>query len=96
MSYAYKDTLIPSIQYFTTWGSNDANYWGNSTGVPNSSGIKAELAFVPFGKTNSFSRFYNVRLALQCTVYNKFNGASAGASGNNTLLLLLQLDGAAW
>jgi hypothetical protein len=96
ISYAYKDTLIPSIQYFSSWGSNDANYWGTGTGVPNSSGIKAELAYVPFGKMDSFSHFYNARLALQYTAYNKFNGTSAGASGNNTLLLLLQLDGAAW
>jgi hypothetical protein len=93
LTYSYRDTIVPSIQYFSTWGSNDAAYWGTPNGSPNSSGFKAELAYVPLGKSDSFTRLYNARLALQYTAYARFNGTREGASDNNALLVLLQISG---
>lgn len=94
LSYSYQDTIIPSVQYFTTWGSNDAAYWGTANGSPNSSGFKIELAYVPLGKSDSFIRLYNARITLQYTAYTKFDGTHQGASDNDALLVLFQIAGA--
>jgi len=94
LTYSYQDTIVPTIQYFSTWGSNDAAYWGTANGSPNSSGFKAEIAYVPLGKIDSFTHVYNARIALQYTAYTRFNGTTQGASDNNALLVLFQLSGA--
>jgi hypothetical protein len=94
LTYSYQDTIVPTVQYFTTWGSNDAAYWGTANGSPNSSGFKIELAYIPFGKSDSFTRLYNTRLELQYTAYTEFNGTRQGASDNNALLVLFQISGA--
>ena len=94
LTYSYRDTIVPSIQYFTTWGSNDAAYWGTANGSPDSSGFKIELAYVPLGKSDSFTRLYNARITLQYTAYTKFDGTRQGASGNDALLVLFQIAGA--
>jgi hypothetical protein len=94
LTYSYQDTIVPSVQYFTTWGSNDAAYWGTVNGSPNSSGFKVELAYVPLGKVDTFTRLYNARVALQYTAYSRFDGTKQGASGKNALLVLLQISGA--
>jgi hypothetical protein len=96
LSLSLKDTVIPSLQYFNSWGSADANYWGTANGSPNSSGLRAEIAFVPFGKLDSPTYFYNCRLALQYTAYSEFDGSSAHASDNNSLFIYVQIAGAAW
>jgi len=96
VSYSYKDTYIPSVQYFQTWGSNDAAYWGTANGNPNNAGYVVELAYVPFGKADSPIHFANARLTLQYTAYTKFDGTSTHASDNNTLLLNLWVAGAPW
>ena len=89
VSYDIKDTYIPSVQYFRTWGSSDANYWGTTTGSPNSEGFVAEIAYVPFGKQNSDLKWMNARLALQYVAYREFDGTRDHASDNNTLYLQL-------
>jgi hypothetical protein len=96
LTYSYRDTIVPTIQYFSTWGSNDTAYWGTANGSPDSSGFKAELAYVPLGKIDSFTRLYNARIALQYTAYTRFNGTRKGASGNDALLILLQISGVPW
>jgi hypothetical protein len=96
VSVSLKDTIIPSVQYFNSWGSPDAAYWGTDNGSPNSAGVRGEIAFVPFGKLDSPTYFYNCRLALQYTAYSQFNGTSAHASDNNTLFIYFQVAGAAW
>jgi hypothetical protein len=96
LSLSLKDTVIPTVQYFNTWGSPDAAVWGTDSGSPNSAGERFELAYVPFGKLDSPTFFYNCRLAVQYTAYNQFNGTSSHASDNNTLLFFLQVAGAAW
>jgi hypothetical protein len=91
VSYAHNDTWIPTVQFFRTWGSNDATYWGTSTGSasPNSQGYVLELAYVPFGKPDSAIQGSNARLALQYVGYDQFDGTHTGASRNNTIYLNL-------
>jgi hypothetical protein len=59
---------------------------GSASGSPDSKGWTAELDFLPW---------QNVKLALQYTLYNRFNGGTTNydgsgrnASDNNTLFLL--------
>ena len=94
VSYSYKSTYTPSLAYFKTTGSSDATYWNTSTGLasPNSEGIMAEIAYVPFGKDDSPMPWGNGRLGLQYTAYTQFDGTSAHASDNNTIFLNLWLS----
>ncbi len=87
VSFSYKNTWTPTLQYFKTTGSNDAANWGTPNGSPDSSGYLAELAYVPLGKPKSLPKWMNVRLSLQYVSYNTFDGSSRGASANNTLYL---------
>lgn len=91
VSYAIGATITPSLQYFTTFGSRDAAQWGTANGSPNSAGWRAEIAYVPLGRPDSFIRWGNARLALQYVGYTKFNGTTARAGDNNTLYLSLTL-----
>ncbi|HEY6258633.1 MAG TPA: cytochrome C [Xanthobacteraceae bacterium] len=73
--------------YFNTWGSSDTLlYAGNSTFSPNSDGFTAEVAFMPFGKTNppAIWPWFNTKIGLQYVWYNKFNGASLNFDGAGT------------
>ena len=85
--------IVLTGQYFSTWGSADAGLYGFDTnGVtalgPNSDGWNAEIAYIPFGVSKSPGwPWFNARIALQYTYYNKFNGTSVGAQNNNTLFL---------
>ena len=87
VSYSYKDTWTPTIGYFRTWGTDDAAYWGTSTGSasPNSEGYIAELMYVPWGKEDSPITGANVRFELQYTDYTRFDGLQAHAENNNTI-----------
>jgi hypothetical protein len=81
-------------QYFDTEGTPDPLlYAGLASGIsPNSNGWIAELAYIPFGTSPAPGwPWVNARIALQYTVYEKFDGTTAGASGNNTLFLHLWL-----
>ncbi|HEU5047920.1 MAG TPA: hypothetical protein VFT64_08780 [Rickettsiales bacterium] len=91
VSYSYKNTWIPTIGYFRTWGSDDAAYWQTSTGSasPNSAGYTAELAYVPWGKEDSIIQGANARFELQYTGYTQFDGVSTHAGANNTIFLNL-------
>jgi hypothetical protein len=91
VSYSYKNTYTPSLQYFKTTGSNDATYWQTDSGRPDSEGVTAELAYVPFGKDDSPYPWLNGRLALQYTAYTQFNGTASHASDNNTVFVNLWL-----
>jgi len=87
VSYAYKQTWIPTVGFFHTWGSTDPVYWGTSTGsaIPNSQGYIAELTYVPWGKQDSPIQWGNVRFELQYTDYTQFDGVGTHAEDNNTL-----------
>ena len=85
--------VILTGQYFNVWGTSDATLYGTDpvTGValtPNSSGWTAEIAYIPFGASKSpLWPWFNARIGLQYTYYNKLNGTTVGAQDNNTLFL---------
>ena len=81
-----------SLGYFSTTGDKDTGLYaqeaitGSRTGEPNTDGIIAELAFLPW---------LNTKFTLQYVIYSKFNGAKDDydgfgrkASDNNTIFLL--------
>jgi hypothetical protein len=80
-----------TLAYFSTTGSADAGLYGTDADgnarTPNSNGYIIELDYLPI---------QNVRVMLQYTAYNKFDGAKnnydgngRNASDNNTLFLNL-------
>jgi hypothetical protein len=89
VSYSFGATITPTIQYFQTNGTSDAAYWGTPNGSPNSSGMIAEIAYVPWGKPDSFIAWGNVRLAVQYVSYFKFDGVTNNAAANNALYFSL-------
>ena len=80
----YKREYSGSLGYFSTTGSTDALlYAANTTLKPDSSGLTGELAYMPW---------LNTKLAVDYTMYTKFDGASTNydgtgrnANNNNTL-----------
>jgi hypothetical protein len=87
VSYSIGATVTPSVQIFTTNGSVNPSYWATPNGKPDSTGAIAEIAYVPWGKPDSFIKWGNLRLALQYVVYTRFDGATLHASDNDTLYL---------
>ncbi len=91
-SYYYHRKYGAALGYFSTTGSEDAGLYapaavtGFANNKPDSNGWTAELDWVPY---------QNTKLALQYTMYNKFNGgdtnydgANRNAKDNNTLYIL--------
>jgi len=91
-SWYYRRRYGAALGYFSTAGTTDPLLYapnpvtGSASGRPDSRGWIAELDFLPW---------QNVKLALQYTLYNKFNGASTNYDGfgrnawdNNTLYAL--------
>jgi|NGEPerStandDraft_6_1074524.scaffolds.fasta_scaffold08626_5 hypothetical protein len=91
-SYYYHRVYGAALGYFSTTGSQDALLYvpgpltGFANNKPDSNGWTAELDWLPY---------QNTKLALQYTMYNKFNGGSTNYDGsgrnakdNNTLYLL--------
>jgi hypothetical protein len=90
LTYTIDDTYVPSIQYFQSRGSHDATFWGTGNGSPNSQGYVIDLAYVPFGKSDSPGyNWGNMRVALQYTGYTEYAGTTNHASDNNTIFLSL-------
>jgi hypothetical protein len=83
VSYSFAATVTPSVQYFQTVGTADANYWSTPNGSPNSSGMILELAYVPWGKPDSPFPNVNVRLAAQYVNYFSFDGSTVDLGRNN-------------
>ena len=90
-SYSFSATVTPSVQYFNTSGSADANFYTSPNGPtvyrPNTAGFIAEVAYVPFGKPDSLISWGNIRFAVQYVAYTQFNGMTHGANDNNALYL---------
>jgi hypothetical protein len=92
-SYFYKRTYGAALGYFSTIGSNDALLYpsgipldGYAHEQPDSEGWIGEFDWVPY---------QNVKLALQYTLYTKFNGGNHNydgdgrdASDNDTIYIL--------
>ncbi len=85
--------VVLTGQYFKIWGTPDLGLYGADpvSGLaltPNSDGFQAEIAYIPFGASKMIGwPWFNARLGLQYTYYNKFNGTTLGAQNNNTLFL---------
>jgi hypothetical protein len=96
LAYGNNNRIVLTGQYFTTWGSTDAAIFspgaGFSNNSPDTNGWIAEIAYIPF--ISSFSPgwpWFNTRIGLQYTWYEKFNGTSFGASTNNALFAYIWL-----
>jgi hypothetical protein len=93
-SYFWRDKIGATVGVFDTWGPpNPITYANNRTFRPDSSGVMLQLDGTPFGEGKSpLGPRFNVRVGVQYTIYNRFDGASknydgagAKASDNNTL-----------
>jgi hypothetical protein len=92
LAYGNDNKIVLTGQYFNTWGTSDTilfspdNGFGNFS--PNADGWIGEIAYIPFGTSRSpLWPWFNARIALQYTWYNKFNGTTVNAHDNNTLFL---------
>lgn len=76
-TYYYQRKYGATAGYFSTTGGADAGLYGTdvngNANTPNSSGYIMELDYLPI---------QNVRLMLQYTAYNKFDGATTNYDGN--------------
>jgi hypothetical protein len=72
ISYYYDQKYGVTVGAFTTDGTADATLYGSSNGLPDSSGKIFELDYLPIQK---------VKLSLQYTMYDKFNGAKDNYDG---------------
>ena len=89
LAYGSDNRVVLSAQYFNTWGSSDATLYGGNPGCacsPNSDGYIFEIAYIPFISSPSPGwPWANVRVGLQYTYYNRFDGDTVSAHDNNTL-----------
>jgi hypothetical protein len=102
-SYVLRQTWVASAGWFDTGGSRNAALFpptevdGSATGSPDSRGYTLQFEYVPFGKQQSFHQpWVNLRVGLQYTGYQKFNGGTSNydgfgrsASDNDTLFVFL-------
>jgi hypothetical protein len=101
VTYAYQQTWVASAGLFKTGGSTDMGLYapdpgdGSLSGSPETRGYILQFEYVPFGKIDSLARpWLNLRVGLQYTGYQRFNGAGSNydgfgraASDNNTLFI---------
>jgi hypothetical protein len=101
VEYAYQQTYVATVGLFDTSGSRDSAFYapnpvdGSASGRPDSRGYVLEADWVPWGKVTSKAQpWMNLRLGVQYTAYDKFNGGDRNydgfgrsASDNNTLYL---------
>ena len=98
-SYYYQQTYGLTLSRFSTHGTRDATLYSgfSANGSPDTAGTILQVDWTPWGKEQSWARpFANVRVGLQYTIYDKFDGASSNydgngrnASDNNTLFLFV-------
>ena len=102
-SYYYKAHYGLTLGRFRTRGSRDeilfapAPASGSRNGKPDSSGTVLQADWTPFGAKDSWlAPWVNVRLGVQYTMYDKFNGATRNYDGfgrnardNDTLFLFV-------
>lgn len=90
VAYGHDNRVALTGEYFNIWGSPDPILYADfASGVsPNSNGWKADIAYIPFNtKFAPGWPWGNVRVGLQYTWYNKFQGTTVGAHDKNTLFL---------
>ncbi len=87
LSYSWRNTWTPTVQWFRTTGSADPVYWGTAGQVPDSRGQVFEIAWSPLGKPESLPAWLNLRAALQFVRYDQFDGDHSLAAQHNTAYL---------
>lgn len=93
-TYGYDQTYYGSLGGFKVQGTPDPLlYAGNPGSSPNSSGLIAEVDYIPFNRGGpAFWPWLNLKLGVQYTYYTEFNGATgSAATDNNTLYLFAWL-----
>jgi hypothetical protein len=80
---------MPSIQYFRTVGGGDAMPYGWAGSRANSSGVIAQVAYVPWARSESPIQSLNLRFAAQYVAYTEASGTPRGPVGSNALYLSL-------
>ncbi|HEY2662525.1 MAG TPA: hypothetical protein VGI79_22600 [Caulobacteraceae bacterium] len=84
-SYYWRNKIGGTIAVFDTSGSaNPTLYSGNRTFRPDSSGLTFQLDGTPFGGAAQPARRINLRVGVQYTLYQRFNGAGANFDGAGT------------
>ncbi len=87
-AYTFDQTYGVTFAYNRTTGSTDtALYPDYGLARPNSEFYTAELVYIPFGKSASYSYLLNLRTSLQYIGYSKFNGTNSQASENNAFMI---------
>ena len=95
-SYFWRNKVGATVGVFDTWGpANPFTFPDSRTFKPDSSGVMLQLDGTPWGEGKSpLGPRFNMRVGVQYTIYNRFNGAKrnfdgagANASDNNALRL---------
>jgi hypothetical protein len=99
-AYGNDNRIVFTGQYFNTWGSSDPILYGVTNMLagcadpttaacnPNSNGFIGEIAYIPFSSSSApVWPWANMRLGVQYTYYNKFDGDTTFARNNNTLFI---------
>jgi hypothetical protein len=100
LAYGNDNRVVLTGQYFNTKGSSDASLYsglasqfdpsGTPPTDPNSNGYIFEIAYIPFISSQApVWPWANMRVGLQYTYYNKFDGDTVFAHNNNTLFAYL-------
>ncbi|HZU88231.1 MAG TPA: hypothetical protein VE993_03140 [Stellaceae bacterium] len=95
LSYIFDNTWSLTGGRFSLFGTRDATLYGTANGKPDTGGWIAEIAYLPFMHGGpKFWPWFNARIGLQYTRYDKFDGAGKNFDGagrnagdNNTILL---------
>jgi len=89
LAYGNDNRVVLTGQYFNTQGSSDATLYAANPGCgcsPNSDGYTFEIAYIPFISSPAPGwPWANVRVGLQYTYYNKFDGDTVFAHDKNAL-----------
>jgi len=84
-SYYYDKSYGATVRYFSVDGSNAT--------LPDSKGWMLQADWTPFGKEDSWKApFANLRVGLQYTLYNNFDGDTTNASDYNTMMAFVWLS----
>jgi hypothetical protein len=94
LAYGNDNRVVLTGQHFNTWGSPDVGLYGTTASgfSPDTNGWIGEIAYIPFISSLAPGwPWFNARVGLQYTLYNKFDGTTVGAANNNTLFLYVWL-----
>jgi len=90
-SYIYDRKISFTAGYFNTWGTADMNLYGSAigssaNGSPDSRYYKFDLAYLPFMNGGpDIWPWFNARIGIQYTHYDKFDGTWNNVDGNTGL-----------